>query len=78
MDYPDHERPADSNRDNVYELTVSASDGRYYGTLEVEITVEAVNETPELKSGSTTDFAYRENETKAFYTYRATDPEGSV
>ena len=33
---PDHERPADSNRDSVYEVTVRAFDGRYYGTLERE------------------------------------------
>ena len=25
---PDYERPADANRDNVYEVTVRASDGR--------------------------------------------------
>ena len=36
---PDHERPADSDRDSVYEVTVRASDGRYYGTLNVTVTV---------------------------------------
>ena len=30
---PDYERPADSNRDNVYEVTIRASDGRNTGTL---------------------------------------------
>ena len=30
---PDHERPADSNRDNVYEFVVQVSDGSYYETL---------------------------------------------
>ena len=29
---PDYERPADSNKDNVYELQVRPYDGRYYGT----------------------------------------------
>ena len=29
---PDFERPADANRDNEYEVTVRASDGRHYGT----------------------------------------------
>ena len=74
---PDHERPADSDSDNVYEVTVRASDGRYYGTLDVTVTVEAVNEAPEFRSGSTDTFTYQENGTSDLYTYRATDPEGS-
>ena len=73
---PDFERPADSNGDNEYEVTVRASDGRYYGTLDVTVTVEAVNEAPEFRSGSRTSFTHRENGTSALYTYRATDPEG--
>ena len=74
---PDVERPADSNRDNTYEVSVRASDGRYYGTLNVTVTVEAVDEAPEFRRGSQDSFAYQENETSAIYTYRATDPEGS-
>ena len=74
---PDHEKPADSDRDNVYEVTVRASDGRYYGSLDVTVTVEAVNETPEFRSGSTDTFTYQENGTSDLYTYRSTDPEGS-
>ena len=73
---PDFEQPADSNRDNEYLVTVRASDGRYYGTLEVTVTVEAVNEAPEFRSGSTTESTYQENGTSDLYTYRATDPEG--
>ena len=37
---PDHERPADSGRDNEYRVTVRASDGRYYGYFDVTITVK--------------------------------------
>ena len=74
---PHHERPADSNRDNIYEVTVRASDGRYYGTLDVVVTVNAVNEAPEFRSNSTDTFTYQENGTSDLYTYRATDPEGS-
>ncbi len=73
---PDHERPADSGRDNVYEVTVRASDGRVYGTHDVTVTVEAVDEAPEFR-GSRDSFSYRENGTAALYTYRATDPEGA-
>ena len=72
---PDHERPADSNRDNEYAFSVRASDGRYYGYLEVTVTVTPVNEPPEINSGSRTEFTYRENSTNTLYTYRATDPE---
>ena len=73
---PDYDSPVDSNRDNEYLVTVRASDGRHYGTLEVTVTVEAVDEAPEFRSGSTTEFAYQENGTSDLYTYRATDPEG--
>ena len=73
---PDHEKPADSGRDNVYNLSVRASDGRYYGYLEVTVTVEAVNEPPAI--AGTTSFTYRENGTAAIYTFKATDPERSA
>ena len=72
---PDYERPADSNRDNEYLLTVRASDGRYYGYFAVTVTVEDVNEPPEINTGSRTEFTYRENGTASLYTFRAADPE---
>ena len=34
---PDYERPADSNRDNVYEVTVRPYDGRNYGSHDVTV-----------------------------------------
>ena len=74
---PDYERPADSDRDNEYEVTVRASDGQVYGTYDVTVTVEAVDEAPEFQSGSRDSFSFRENGTSVLYTYRATDPEGA-
>ena len=74
---PDDERRADSNRDNEYEVTVRASDGRYYGTLDVTVTVTPVNEAPEFHSSSKDTFSYEENDTDDLFTYRATDPERS-
>ena len=76
---PDYERPADSNRDNIYEVTVRASDGRYYGTFEETVTVTPVNEAPAITttSSSATGLRQPENRTSRLYTYRATDPEGS-
>lgn len=73
---PDSERPDDSNRDSIYELTIRPSDGRYYGSFDVVVTVEAVDEPPEFHSNSLNTFSYRENGVAALYTYRATDPEG--
>ena len=70
---PDYERPADSDRDNEYEVTVRASDGQVYGTYDVTVTVEAVDEVPELRRGSRDSFSYRENGASDLYTYRATD-----
>ena len=75
---PDHERPADSGRDNVYNLSVRASDGRNYGYLEVTVTVEDVNEAPTITTTSKTAFSYRENGTATIYTFKATDPERSA
>ena len=72
---PDFERPADSNRDNVYEVSVRASDGRNYGYLEVTVTVEDINEAPDITTTSRTEFTYRENATATIYTFSATDPE---
>ena len=37
---PDFEMPTDANRDNVYEVTVQASDGRLIGMKAVKVTVE--------------------------------------
>ena len=72
---PNYEGPADSNRDNEYLVSVRASDGRYYGYFNVTVTVEDVNEPPEINTGSRTEFTFRENGTGSLYTYRATDPE---
>ena len=74
---PDYERPADSDRDNVYEVTIQPSDGRNSGSYPVTVTVTDVNEPPEIRSGSTTSFTQQENRTSRLYTYSATDPEGS-
>ena len=75
---PDYERPADSGRNNIYNLSVRASDGRNYGYLPVEVTVGDVNEPPVFNSSSRTSFSYRENGTASLYTFRATDPERST
>ena len=77
---PDHERPADSNRDNMYVFTVRASDGRYYGEFSEAVAVDNVNEPPTITttSRSATTLSQPENRTTRLYSYRATDPEGET
>ena len=48
-----------------------------YGTYDVTVTVEAMDEVPELRRGSRDSFSYQENGASDLYTYRATDPEGA-
>ena len=73
---PDHEKPADSGRNNEYNFSVRASDGSLYGYLEVTVTVEDVNEPPAVTGTDT--FTYRENGTATLHTFKATDPERSA
>ena len=73
---PAFERPADSDRNNEYQFTVRASDGQVYGTFDITVTVDDLNEAQEFHS-SRTSFSFRENGTSSLFTYRATDPEGS-
>ena len=74
---PDYERPADSDRNNIYEVKVRPFDGRYYGSHQVVVTVTPVNEAPEITTSSTSATVMRhpENRTTRLYTYRAADPE---
>ena len=73
---PDYEAPNDANTDNVYEVTVRASDGDLMSTLDVEVTVTDANE-----SGAITgleSISYAENGTGAIATYSITDPDGDA
>ena len=73
---PDFEGPADSGRDNVYDFSVRASDGSNYGYLEVTVTVEDINEAPDITGSDR--IAYEENGTDSLATYRAIDQEGGT
>ncbi len=72
---PDYERPGDANNDNVYEVTVRASDGNFTAALDVEVTVTNVNESVTISGPASVTFA--ENDTTTVAVYSATDPEGS-
>ena len=51
---PDYEDPTDTDGDNVYHVTVKASDGVNTATLPVTVTVTDVNEAPRFPGNTTT------------------------
>ncbi|USD20857.1 hypothetical protein MJO52_17610 [Microbulbifer variabilis] len=72
---PDFENPADSNGDNVYRVTVEASDGNGgQSTQEIVITVVDVNDgAPEFSSAA--EITVKEGVSGIFYTATAKDPD---
>ena len=73
---PDYEMPADANTDNIYMVTVNASDGTYMDSLDVTVTVTDVDEVPTIAGDATIDYA--ENGTGDVATFTAMDPEGTA
>ena len=75
---PNFEAPHDINQNNVYEITVGATDGNSSASLDIEVTVTNVNESATITGPATVNYA--ENDTVTVATYIATDPEmdGSV
>ena len=74
---PDYDRPADSNRDNTYNVTVAArgSDNKT-GRIALTVTVLDVNEPPVIKGPAMVTI--EEGATRLLVgTYTATDPEGA-
>ena len=73
---PNYENPTDSDGNNVYEVSVDAKDAEFTSSLEVTVTVEDVDEPPEI-AGATIIDDYDENGTGNVATYTAADPEGA-
>ncbi|HEX6095152.1 MAG TPA: cadherin domain-containing protein [Thermoanaerobaculia bacterium] len=73
---PDFENPTDADANNIYEVTVTASDGTNAPTQTINVTVTDVNEGPAITSGNTASFD--ENATGTVLTVAATDPEGDT
>ena len=69
-----YEDPADSDADNVYVVTVEASDGSNTASLAVVVAVIDVDEPPVLSGPTSLEVV--ENEKGAIATYAAADPEG--
>ena len=72
----DYEKPNDGNKDNIYEVTVRASDGNLTSTLDVLVTVTNVNEAPAITGLAL--IKYPENSTGTVATYTASDPESDA
>jgi hypothetical protein len=77
---PDHEQPADSDGNNVYDVVVSASDGMVSDTQALAITVGNVNERPVIVSNGGGESALVELDEgqRAVTTVVAADPDGSA
>ena len=69
---PDYENATDANGDNVYEVTVQASDGKLTGMMKVKVTVENVDE-PGVVTLSKT-----QPRVGIAVTASLTDPDGSI
>ena len=79
---PDFEMPTDTNKDNVYEVTVRASDGTKYADRMVKVTVTEVDEAPEIVYGGLgisgmSSVERAEGPSTAVATYMAAGPEAS-
>ena len=73
---PNHERARDANRENDYELTVSASDGSLDDSLDVTVTVTDVNEPPTLTGR--TSITVDEHAERFVAGYSADDPDADA
>jgi serralysin len=73
---PDFENPGDEDGDNVYEVTIRASDGSASVDQTVSITVTDEDEAPEFTSASSA--SVDEGTTGTVYTAVADDPEGET
>ncbi|MEO6359590.1 MAG: cadherin domain-containing protein [Sphingomicrobium sp.] len=73
----DYEAPADADGDNVYEVTVSASDGRAQDVQALSVRIANVNERPIMSGGTSLPLTLAENVTTVA-TIAVTDPDGDA
>jgi hypothetical protein len=75
---PDHEQPGDADANNVYQVTVRATDGVFADTQALSITVGNVNERPVIVSngGATSASLSVDEGQTAVTTVAATDADG--
>ena len=87
---PDFEKPADKNKDNLYEFTIRAFDrvsGGLYADLMVRVRVSNdLDEAPTIATGAgdtsgttgTTTISYKENDTKPVAAFTSAAPDGAT
>ena len=77
---PDYERPDDSGGNNIYDLTVQATDStNKRDEVHVDVTVANVDEPPELTGPDTVDdFPENSAISRQVGRYTASDPEGAT
>ena len=73
---PDYEDPADADGDNIYELTLEASDGTYSVSRVLTVSVTNVDELGTLTGEPSV--VYAESRTDAVGTYEVTGGDGSA
>ena len=73
---PNFEAPTDNGANNVYNISVIASDGVFRTPKAVAITVTNVNEGPGITSGAAV--SVRENATGTVYAATGSDPDGTA
>ena len=71
---PDFENPSDNDSDNIYEVTVTASDGVFTADQMIEITVNDVEEQPEFLSPD--EIFFNENGSGTVVDVNANDGDG--
>ena len=70
---PDYDNPTDAGMDNVYLVTIGVTDGDLSGSIDVEVTVDDVNEPPVIRGEAAITKA--ENFVGTLETYTATDQD---
>ena len=76
---PDFENPDDADRNNVYDITVTASDGTNETEHNVAITVTNENDNdPIFTSGAAVSVAENQSADSVLYTAQATDEDGDA
>ena len=79
---PDFENPTDANKDNVYGVTVRATDGTLHTDRMVRVTVTPVDEAPVISAGPSirgqSSIRYAENDTANVATYEVVGLEAGA
>ena len=74
----DSEQPIDSNGDNAYQLSITASDGTYSASLDLSVSISDVNDNAPSFDPASANVSVSENSSSVIYTAIASDPDSSA